>query len=206
MIREYLRALPVFAGDLPTFDPADVPDRPDELFVSWLVAAVEAGVREPHATTLSTVGPDGVPSARILIVKNVDAAGWQFAAHAASPKGRDLARHPAAALTFYWPALARQVRVRGPVRPAAAEESAADFLARPAESRAEAARGRQSRPLDDRPTPEISLDPGYVLPEWALYTVEPSDVEFWQGDKHRQHTRLRYSRATPGWDRQLLWP
>ncbi|MFI1995398.1 pyridoxal 5'-phosphate synthase [Actinoplanes sp. NPDC020271] len=204
MIREYLRALPVFAGDLPAFDPASAPDRPDELFVAWLVTAVEAGVREPHATTLSTIGPDGVPAARVLIVKNVDERGWQFAVHATSPKGRDLARHPAAALTFYWAAQARQIRLRGPVRRASAKDSAADFLARSATARAEAALGRQSRPLTDQPVPQV--DPEIVIPEWTLYTLEPTEVEFWQGDEGRHHTRLRYIRAGGGWGRELLRP
>ncbi|MET0492594.1 MAG: pyridoxamine 5'-phosphate oxidase family protein [Actinoplanes sp.] len=137
-MRQFLRSLPVFAGDLPTFDPARAPEQPEELFTTWLV---DAGIREPHAMTLSTIGADGNPSARILISKNVDALGWQFAVHAQSPKGRDLTRHRAAALTFYWPALARQVRVRGPVTAEPADRSAA--------SRAEASIGRQSQPLAD---------------------------------------------------------
>jgi pyridoxamine 5'-phosphate oxidase len=211
MIRDYLRGLPVFAGDLPAFDPSAAPDRPDELFVTWLSAAVAAGVREPHAMTLSTVGPDGVPSARILILKNVDEAGWQFAVHAASPKGQDLLRHPAAALTFHWPAQARQIRLRGPVRPATAEQSAADFLARPPASRAEASLGRQSRPLPDRAALDealaaVALVPGQVVPEWTLYTLAPAEAEFWQGDEQRRHTRLRYTRTAAGWHRELLWP
>lgn len=214
-VRHYLRGLPVFAGELPTFDPADAPEQPETLFVDWLVAAVDAGVREPHAMTLSTIGVDGAPSARVLILKNVDAAGWQFAVHAASPKGRDLARSPAAALTFYWPALARQIRVRGTVRPEAADRSAADFLARPVGSRAEASLGRQSQTLTDRDTldlavkqaqAEITADPGFVVPEWTLYTLTAGTVEFWQGDKQRRHTRLRYARSGDTWTRDLLWP
>ncbi|BCY11298.1 pyridoxal 5'-phosphate synthase [Actinoplanes sp. L3-i22] len=211
MIRDYLRALPVFAGELPSFNPSGAPGRPDELFVTWLYAAVSAGVREPHATTLSTVGADGIPSARILIVKNVDADGWQFAVHGASPKGQDLVRHPAAALTFHWPAQARQIRLRGPVRAASPAESAADFLARPPASRAEASLGRQSQPLDDRADLDkalaaVDLPAGRAIPEWTLYTLAPSEVEFWQGDKQRKHTRLRYIRAAAGWSRELLWP
>jgi pyridoxamine 5'-phosphate oxidase len=87
-MRQYLRGLPVFAGELPGFDPCAAPDEPVALFTDWLTAAVDAGVREPHAMTLSTVGADGVPSARVLIVKNVDEHGWQFAVHATSPKGQ----------------------------------------------------------------------------------------------------------------------
>ncbi|MEU4427706.1 pyridoxal 5'-phosphate synthase [Actinoplanes sp. NPDC024001] len=213
--RTYLRGLPVFAGELPRFDPGEAPDRPDTLFVAWLTAAVGAGVREPHAMTLSTVGADGVPNARILILKNVDRDGWQFAVHAASPKGRDLSRHPAAALTFHWPEQARQVRVRGTVRPEPADRSAADFLARPPGSRAEASLGRQSRPLADRETLDraveqarerIGNEPGYVVAEWTLCTLAATEVEFWQGDKERKHTRLRYARTGSGWMRELLWP
>jgi pyridoxamine 5'-phosphate oxidase len=219
--RAYLRALPVFAGALPHFDPAAAPDRPDDLFRAWVVAAVDAGVREPHAMTLSTAGPDGAPAARVLIVKNVDEHGWQFAAHDASPKGRDLVARPAAALTFYWPAQARQVRVRGPVEPEPAGRSAADFLARPPGSRAEASIGRQSQVLHDPADLDRAVElareriaerPGLVVPEWTLYTLRPSEVEFWQGDAHRRHIRLRYTRtaaapSTPAtWRRDLLWP
>ncbi|MBL7260114.1 pyridoxine/pyridoxamine 5'-phosphate oxidase [Paractinoplanes lichenicola] len=158
-MRDFLRGLPVFAGDLPVFDTDKAPERPDELFAAWLAEAVDAGVREPHAMTLSTVGADGIPAARVLILKNVDEHGWQFAAHADSPKGQDLARHPAAALTFYWPARGRQIRVRGPVRPEPADRSAADFLARPPGSRAEASIGRQSRVLPDRRTLDAAVEP-----------------------------------------------
>lgn len=211
-VRAYLRALPVFAGELPVFDVAGAPERPDALFVGWLTAAVAAGVREPHAMTLSTVGADGIPSARILILKNVDASGWQFAAHATSPKGEDLARTPAAALTFHWPSQGRQVRVRGPVTPS---PGAADFLARSAGARAEASLGRQSRVLPGRAALDTAVeqaarhiagDPGFVTPHWTLYTVAAAEVEFWQADRERKHTRLRYRRTAEGWDRDLLWP
>jgi pyridoxamine 5'-phosphate oxidase len=211
--RAYLRSLPVFAGPLPRFDPAAAPEQPDVLFREWLVAAVEAGVREPHAMTLSTTGTDGAPAARVLIVKNVDEHGWHFAAHDASPKGLDA--RPAAALTFYWPAPARQVRVRGPVVREPAERGAADFLARPPGSRAEASLGRQSQVLHDpadldRATGEalhrIEERPELVVPEWTLYTLRPAEVEFWQGDARRRHIRLRYTRLTPGWRREILWP
>ncbi|BCJ48217.1 pyridoxamine 5'-phosphate oxidase [Actinoplanes ianthinogenes] len=214
-MRQYLRGLPVFTGELPVFDASGVPAEPETLFAEWLAGAVEGGVREPHAMTLSTVGTDGLPNARVLILKNVDAGGWQFAGHAASPKGRELDRHPAAALTFHWPTQARQIRVRGRVRPEPAERSAADFLARPAGSRAEAALGRQSRPLTDRGTLDRALaqarerldaDPGFVAPEWTLYTLTADEVEFWQGDKDRKHHRLRYARSTAGWTHELLWP
>jgi len=214
-MRDYLRSLTVFDGELPGLDPEAAPDRPETFFAEWLAAAVQAEVREPHAMTLSTLGVDGIPSGRVLILKNVDADGWQFAVHAGSPKGQDLIQHPSAALTFYWSLQARQVRVRGPVVAEPADRSAADFLARPVGSRAEALIGRQSRPLADREDLELATkqnrerieqEPDLVAPEWTLYTLHANQVEFWQGDKDRKHTRLHYIRTDNGWVRELLWP
>jgi pyridoxamine 5'-phosphate oxidase len=214
-LREVLRGLEVFSGELPEFDTTDLPADPHELFIEWLLAAIRAGVREPHAMTVATVGADGHPSARVLILKNVSAEGWQFAADAGSRKGRDLAAHPGAALTFYWPALARQVRVRGTVEPGPADQSAADFLARSPGARAEALLGRQSTPLTDLATRDeavraaaerIGREPGLVLPSWTLYTLRAVEVEFWQGDPERRHTRVDYRRNDACWERGLLWP
>ncbi|MBT0773363.1 pyridoxal 5'-phosphate synthase [Kineosporia sp. J2-2] len=214
-MRQFLRGLTVFQGDLPVFDPDRAPERPEVLFGQWLHLAAGAGVREPHAMTLSTVGTDGDPSARVLILKNVDENGWQFAVHAGSPKGHDLAAHPAAALTFHWREQARQMRVRGPVSPAPAADSAADFLARPAVSRAEALLGRQSRPLDQtgeltravRESRErVRQQPDLVEPAWTLYTLRAGRVEFWQGDTDREHVRLEYLRDGESWRRHRLWP
>ncbi|MFE4213626.1 pyridoxal 5'-phosphate synthase [Streptomyces sp. NPDC056844] len=212
-----MRGLEVFAGPLPPFDPDTAPDGPVDLFLSWLTEAVEARLPDPHAMTLSTVDEDGDPWARVLILKNVDADGWQFAAHADSPKGRQLAARPGAALTFYWPALGRQVRVRGPVVAEPAERGAADFLARSASARAEALVGRQSRHLADPSERErrvgeslsrVSADPALVAEAWTLYTLVPVTVEFWQADADRVHTRLRYERTAEDtrWERHRLWP
>ncbi|NNN30431.1 pyridoxal 5'-phosphate synthase [Streptomyces sp. S3(2020)] len=216
-VREWLRSLEVFAGSLADFDPADAPADPVDLFLDWLREAVAAGVPDAHAMTLSTVGEDGGPDARVLILKNVDGDGWQFAVHAGSPKGRQLADRPLAALTFYWPQLGRQVRVRGGVEPASPEQSAADLLARAPSARAEVLLGRQSDHLDTPGEREgafraalarIEAEPDLVSAEWTLYTLVPSQIEFWQADKDRLHNRLRYERAdrhTP-WERHLLWP
>ncbi|MDJ0344172.1 pyridoxal 5'-phosphate synthase [Streptomyces sp. H10-C2] len=218
-IRQLLRELEVFAGDLPPFDPGDTPDDPAALFTEWLLEAIRSGVPEPHAMTLSTAGADGDPSARVLILKNLDRtgdrAGWQFATHSGSGKGQDLAERPYAALTFYWPAQARQIRVRGPVTRESADLGAADFLARGASARAEALLGRTSRPLTAPADRDAALresqarlerEPDLVAPEWTLYSVQAEQAEFWQGDKHRNHTRLNYRRSTDGWHKELLWP
>ncbi|WP_329129340.1 pyridoxal 5'-phosphate synthase [Streptomyces sp. NBC_01476] len=214
-LREVLRGLEVFSGDLPVFDTTRLPADPQELFIDWLLEAIHGGVREPHAMTVSTTGADGHPAARVLICKNVSAEGWQFAADAGSRKGAELAAHPEAALTFYWSPLARQVRVRGRVEPGTAAESAADFLARSPGARAEALPGLQSTPLTDPAAREeavrasaarIAADPGLVAPGWTLYTLRADQVEFWQGDRDRRHTRVEYRRTDGDWERGRLCP
>ena len=214
-LRELLRDIEVFSGELPVFDITGLPADPHDLFTEWLLTAVREGVRVPHAMTLSTAGPEGDPTARVLILKNLSREGWQFASGSGSRKGRDLAARPAAALTFFWPQLARQVRVVGDVAPCSAEESAADFLARSPGARAEALVGRQSEPLSGlaerdaavaTSAERVARDPGVVAPGWTLYTLAARGVEFWQGDRERRHTRVTYTRTDGGWDRGLLWP
>ncbi|MFG2594818.1 pyridoxal 5'-phosphate synthase [Streptomyces sp. NPDC048462] len=214
-LRKLLRDIEVFEGELPVFDPRTAPEDPAELFTQWLLHAMETGVREPHAMTLSTAGADGNPTARTLILKDVTAQGWQFASDSGGVKGRDLAVRPFAALTFYWSPLARQVRVRGPVTAESAELSAADFRARGAAARAETLIGRQSGPLSDpaerdaavrRSLERLEREPDLVPPDWTLHTVRPQSVEFWQGDPQRKHTRLNYRFQQGGWVRELLWP
>lgn len=214
-LRKLLRDIEVFEGELPVFDPRAAPEDPAELFTQWLLHALDAGVREPHAMTLSTAGVDGNPTARTLILKDVTAQGWQFASDSGGVKGRDLAARPYAALTFYWSPLARQVRVRGPVVAESAELSAADFRARGAGARAETLTGRQSSPLSGpaerdaavrRSLERLEREPDLVPPDWTLHTVRPQSVEFWQGDPQRRHTRLNYRSQPGGWVRELLWP
>lgn len=216
-IRSWLRGIEVFAGPLADFDPAEAPDEPVELFVDWLREAAEARLPEPHAMTVSTVDEHGLPDARVLILKNVDAHGWQFAAHGDSPKGRQMIANPRAALTFHWVPLGRQVRLRGPVTAAPAEDSAADFRARSAVARAQALLGRQSEHLADvterdralkESLAEVEREPSLTDPAWTLFTVAPTGIEFWQAARSRVHTRLRYERTDPAgsWSRHLLWP
>jgi pyridoxamine 5'-phosphate oxidase len=215
-VRELLRAIPAVTGPLPGFDAAAAPADPVPLFVQWLAAAIGDRVPEPHAMTLSTVDPSGRPSARVLVCRDVDATGsWYFASAAASPKGRELRASPHAALTFYWPQHGRQIRVRGTVTPAGARRSAADFLARSPEARAESLTGRQSDVLADPAEVDIALqearariaaDPGLVAEDWTLYALTADEVEFWQADEQRRHTRLRYERSGGAWARVRLWP
>ncbi|ANP51723.1 pyridoxine/pyridoxamine 5'-phosphate oxidase [Streptomyces griseochromogenes] len=213
-VRGWLRGIEVFAGPLPEFVPERAPADPVSLFLSWLSEAVTGGLRDPHAMVLSTVDEAGDPDARVLILKGVDASGWQFAGHGFSPKGRQLAVHPRAALTFYWPEHGRQVRLRGTVAPCSAHDSAADFLDRSATARAESLSGRQSQYLTDTAERDHALveslalidkEPSLVDPAWTRYTLAPAEVEFWQAAKSRVHTRLRYERAGDSWQRFRLW-
>jgi pyridoxamine 5'-phosphate oxidase len=215
-LREVLRELPVLTAVPPPFDLDQVPADPTALFVEWLDGAIEMGVAEPHAMTLSTIDADGAPDARVLILKDVDHRGLWFATSAASRKGRQLEPRPVAAVTFYWPALGRSVRVRGRVTAASPERSAADFRARGLGARAVALATQESRPLASldecaaavtTARTVLATDPALVSPEWTLYVVTPEEVEFWQADADRQHTRLCYTRDTDaGWQHGLLWP
>lgn len=210
-----LRALPVFDADLPAFDPDAAPERPGLLFADWLRHAIDAGVREPHAMTLSTVDADGRPDARTLILKGLEGDEWLFASVADGPKGRQLAAMPAAALTFYWPQLGRQVRVRGEVTTSDAAASAADFLARSPSARAEVFLGHQSEPMPDVAAARVSLElavmdlgrsPDLVAPSWTLFRVHADEVQFFQASPDRWHIRLRYTLAEDGWVRERIHP
>jgi len=215
-MKERLRGLKSLAGPFAPFDIGATPHDPHDLFETWLDDAIDRGIPEAHAMTLSTVDEHGDPDARVLILKNVDADGWHFASSKLSPKGRHIAAHPRAALTFYWQPLGQQVRLRGPVIQMNRNISEADFLARPIGSRAGALLARQSDVLVDDASLDVGLaeqrrridaDPSIVSPSWAVYALKPDEVEFWQADEERRHTRLRYRLDEHGrWVRERLWP
>lgn len=215
-LTDRLRGLAVFAGDLPRFDAAAAPADPVVLFRSWIEHAIDAGVREPHAMTLATVDEAGRPNVRVLILKGVAAGGgWRFAGSRRTAKGTELAATGIAAAAFYWPDLGRQIRLRGPVRDAGPEASAADFLARGAGARAETLVARQGQPLDDPAELDAALaaarthvdaDPGLVAPQWTLWEIAADEIEFAQGDADRRHTRVAYARRDGGWTQRRLWP
>ena len=175
-LRRRLRALPDFPADLPPFDPATAPADPVVLFLDWLEHALAAGVLQPHAFSLATAGADARVSSRMLILKNIepvieagdaDFGAWQFASSRGSRKGRELAANLHAAMNFYWPSLGRQVRVVGAVSLLSAEASALDWAERPG--------------ADER-----------ANPEWQLYALHPTELEFWQASPDRRHIRHRY--------------
>ncbi|KAJ5234126.1 uncharacterized protein N7469_003294 [Penicillium citrinum] len=214
--RTELRRTKVLEGPFLDLNINTLPSTPHETFKAWFHEAVELGVREPHAMTVSTVDEEGYPDARVLILKNVDERGWHFAIKADSPKGKQLTKTGRAALTFYWPDLARQIRIKGKAAPLPDEESAQDYKDRPVESRISAIASRQSEVL---PGPEIlqeSLaktadllkeDPFAGVTKWRVYAVAPEMVEFWQGDSSRLHKRVQFQQTKEGnWQKQMLWP
>ncbi|OAR24247.1 oxidase [Streptomyces sp. ERV7] len=216
--QEYLHTLRVWDVELPHFVPEDAPDEPVPLFQEWLTHAGRAGQAEPHTMTLATVDGDGRPDVRTLMLHGADEGGWSFGSHSGSAKGRQLAGCPSAALGFYWPAVGRQVRVRGAVAPAGPEAAQADLHARSTGALAAALVGRQSEvlgSLDELATASedawarAAAAPATPVPSWTLYVLDPVEVEFFQGDARRRHVRLRYRReaeGASGWARELLWP
>ncbi|MGI5436007.1 pyridoxine/pyridoxamine 5'-phosphate oxidase [Streptomyces shenzhenensis] len=217
-LHELLRSLRVWdpaVTELPPFDPAAAPDTPLPLFTAWFAEAVAAGQPEPHTMSLATAGEDGRPDVRIVMLHGADAAGWSFATHATSRKGRQLAERPYAALAFYWPVLGRQVRVRGPVTAAPPEQGHADLHARSTGALAAALTGRQSdvlpsseelRRASEAAWQRAREDPTAPAPTWTLYRLRPQEVEFFQGDADRRHVRLDYTYRDGRWVRDLLWP
>ncbi|MHA7189317.1 pyridoxine/pyridoxamine 5'-phosphate oxidase [Arthrobacter sp. MDT2-16] len=215
LIRDLVRGVPVFPDEMPPFDPSTAPDSPIDLFVEWLARAVEDGVAAPHAVNLATVGDDGFPDARVVILKDVTATGWEVASSKDSPKGRQLTANPSAALTFFWPAAGRQVRIRGPVSTGTTEENDADFQRRHPVARALVLAGSQSSVLRSRDeldaavgkqVERVEATDGLASTTWTVFTVAPDAVEFWQADQERRHTRLLYTRFGEGWRREMLWP
>ncbi|MEV1062290.1 pyridoxal 5'-phosphate synthase [Streptomyces sp. NPDC050263] len=226
-LHELLRSLRVWAPEvteLPSFDPASAPDDPLTLFTQWFAQAVAAGQAEPHTMTLATSDADGLPDARIVMLHGADADGWSFATHTTSRKGRQLAARPHAALTFYWPVQGRQIRVRGPVSVASAEEARRDLRVRSTGALAAALTGRQSEVLDsveelasasEEAWERAAREPEAEASSWTLYRLRPDAVEFFQGDALRRHVRLNYRRrgdgegageGVGGWSTELLWP
>lgn len=174
--RALLRALPSLTGAAPPLDLETFPDDPVALFLDWLDTARQAGLAEPHAMTLSTVDADGMPDARILVLKDVDEGGWAFASTRSSVKGGQLDAEPHAALTFWWQPIVRSVRIRGRVVEASRDESLADLRAR-----------------------STAAQDGVDADDWRLWRVVPERVEFWQGSQDRRHTRIVFARQQDGW-------
>jgi pyridoxamine 5'-phosphate oxidase len=191
-------------------------DDPLAQFHAWLDEAVKAGVPEPTAMSLATVGNDGIPRVRTVLLKGLDARGFAFYTNLESRKGRQLAERATASLLFAWVTLERQIIITGSVERVADDEAFAYFASRPLRSRLAAWSSAQSQPVASREALEAQFratgarfaDGAVPLPPfWGGYRVQPARIEFWQGRRDRLHDRFEYTPQADGaWAIERLAP
>lgn len=193
----------------------DAGPNPIALFRTWFDDAQESGLLLPESMTLATATPDGVPSARQVLLKGVDERGFVFFTNYESRKSSELESNPHAALVFHWPILERQVRIEGTASRITTEESAAYFETRPRGSQLGAWTSKQSAVLSGRDEIEAryrEVEARYagkavpLPPFWGGFRLRPESIEFWQGRVNRLHDRLRYRRDETDWRVERLYP
>jgi pyridoxamine 5'-phosphate oxidase len=200
---------------LKSFDISDIQENPLTQFELWLKEAIDAKANEPNAMTLATVGDDGQPSARIVLLKGIQDGGFTFYTNYESKKGQQLDKNNKVALVFCWLELQRQVRIEGTVRKLSVAESDAYFASRPRTSQIGAHASKQSYNVENR----LALEKEYALFEkhfhektvtrpvnWGGYLVIPNLVEFWQGRQSRLHDRILFEKGEHGWKISRLQP
>ena len=194
---------------------SDPPADPILVFQEWLKEAESSEINDPTAVALGTVGEDGMPAVRMVLLKGVDQRGFVFYTNFESRKGRHLLSRPMAALLFHWKSLRRQVRIEGQVHQVSDAEADTYFNSRPRDSRIGAWASDQSRPLKGRfelekRVAEFGLK--YAVgtiprpPHWSGFRVEPRLIEFWKNGAFRLHDRLVYHRQGDGWRTERLYP
>ena len=195
-------------------DAKDLAPNPFQQFRVWLGEAEQAGLREPTAMALATVGATGTPSVRMVLLRGWDDEGFRFFTNYESQKGLDLEANPMASLLFYWDPLQQQVRIDGEVARLDGYESDAYFATRPRESQLGAWASAQSRPLKDRATLlQAVADAAQCFPDevrrppwWGGFRLVPVRFEFWAAGEHRLHDRFRYEPTEEGWTITRLAP
>jgi pyridoxamine 5'-phosphate oxidase len=192
-------------------------DEPFRLFAAWLTDATTSEPRDPTAMTLATVDADGLPNARMVLLKGFDDAGFVFYTNMDSQKGKELDAHPKAALVFHWKSSNRQVRVRGTVERVTPAEADAYFATRPKQAQIGAWASKQSQPLESRFAFEQAIAlvaAKHILgevprpPGWSGWRIAPSQFEFWHDRPFRLHDRIEFRRdvAVGPWSKERLYP
>jgi pyridoxamine 5'-phosphate oxidase len=190
-------------------------ESPFKKFGEWFAAAEGSEPNDPNAMTVATVGPNGRPAARILLLKHWDEQGFVFFGNLGSRKARDMAENPSVALLFHWKSLARQIRIEGTVSQVSDAEADAYFATRPRLSQIGAWASEQSRPLASRELFEERIravearfsGADVTRPDfWSGWRLTPDYFEFWQGIDFRLHDRLVFTPSDTGWQTGRLFP
>ena len=190
---------------------------PFALFAAWLKDAIASEPRDPTAMTLATVDTDGLPNARMVLLKGTDERGFVFYTNVESQKGIEMAAHPKAALVFHWKSLNRQIRLRGDVERVTDAEADAYFATRPKQAQIGAWASKQSSPLESRLAFEAAVAKyaaKYALgtvprpPNWSGYRLLPLRLEFWHDRPFRLHDRIEFVREnlSAPWNKTRLYP
>ncbi|MRV73416.1 pyridoxamine 5'-phosphate oxidase [Duganella sp. FT92W] len=198
-----------------SLDESDVLDHPVDQFAKWFDEAMKAEVFEANTMSVATVGHNGKPSSRIVLIKQYDHRGFTWYTNYDSQKGRQLAENPNAALLFFWRELERQVRIEGRVEKTSTEDSDKYFYSRPVKSQLAAVASQQSEPIASRAQMETNFaaveaasgDHPQRPPHWGGYRLIPERVEFWQGRASRFHDRIVFTLQPDGsWTKQRIQP